>query len=59
MVKKTVTNEELAQMVQHGFAETATKFEAVAMKKDLQEVEKRLARQIDGLELNISAYASR
>ena len=59
MPKKNITNEELAAMVQRGFAETATKKDVQEVEKRMGESEKRLVRHIQGLELNISAYASR
>ena len=49
--KKEITIDELAQMVARGFESTASK-------TDIREMEKRLDRRIDGLEIKFSAYAS-
>jgi hypothetical protein len=50
-MSKKLTLEQLAQMVQRGFEETATK-------ADVRKSEQQISRHIEGLELKISAYAS-
>jgi hypothetical protein len=49
--KENISMEQLAMMVQRGFAATATK-------EDLRSSERRLTREIEGLELEISSYGS-
>lgn len=53
--------EDLARMVERGFEATASKQDltALASKQDLADLEKRIQHQIDGIDLKISAYASR
>lgn len=58
MAKKRMTIEDLALMVKQGFDETAAKEDIKRVEGDMRQMEERLTRRIEGVEMKISSYAS-